>query len=103
MRSVRPHQFFATSGLQLFLNTFGWEMAGIILAWLCSQHSGRSNVWKMYGMYQIVEALTSCISVSLLRRHLMVWDVYAPHFCFVFIFTILNLLAQLTVSILREF
>jgi hypothetical protein len=34
--------------------------------------------------------------VSVLRRHLMVWDIYAPHFLFVAIFTVLNLLSQLT-------
>jgi GPI ethanolamine phosphate transferase 3 subunit O len=88
---------FVTAGISLFLNTFGWEMAGIILAGLLSQSSSHQReLWKTYGTWQIVEALASCMSVSVLRRHLMVWDIYAPHFLFVAIFTVLNLLSQLT-------
>jgi hypothetical protein len=94
--------YFVTGGISLFLNTFGWEMVGIVLAWLMSQHTGRSHIWRVYGAYQLVEALTSCISVRLLRRHLMVWDIYAPHFLFAAIFTVLNLLSQLTVLALTE-
>jgi hypothetical protein len=56
----------------------------------CSRHKGRASLWRFYGVLQLVEALTSCISVSLLRRHLMVWDIYAPHFLFVSVFTLLS-------------
>lgn len=81
---------FVTSGASLFVNTFGWEISGILFAYLCSRHEGRGSVWKFYGLLQVIEALASCISVSVLRRHLMVWDIYAPHFLFVSIFTFLS-------------
>jgi GPI ethanolamine phosphate transferase 3 subunit O len=89
--------YFALGGISLFLNTFGWEMVGIVFAWLMSQNIGRNQIWRAYGFYQIIEALASCISVCVLRRHLMVWDIYAPHFLFAAIYTILNMLSQLSV------
>ena len=88
---------YQVGGISLFLNTFGWEMVGVVLAWLMSRRQeGQSSVWRIYGVFQIVEALSSCISVSVLRRHLMVWDIYAPHFIFAAVFTMLNGLAQLS-------
>jgi phosphatidylinositol glycan class O len=94
--------YFVTGGISLFLNTFGWEVVGLAFAWLLSQHQGRSKVWRLYGSFQLIEALASCISVSLLRRHLMVWDIYAPHFLFVAIFTALSGLCRLTVFLLTR-
>lgn len=99
---VTKEFYFVTGGISLFLNTFGWEMVGIVLAWLMSQHLGRSQIWRAYGVYQLVEALTSCISVSVLRRHLMVWDIYAPHFLFAAIFTVLSMLSRLTALAMSE-
>lgn len=94
--------YFVTGGISLFLNTFGWEVVGLAFAWLLSQHQGRSKIWRLYGSFQLLEALASCISVSLLRRHLMVWDIYAPHFLFVSIFTALSGLCRLTVFLLTR-
>ena len=74
--------YFVIGGISLFLNTFGWEMLGFGFAWTMSQIPGRSELGRIYSALQLVEALTSCISVSVLRRHLMVWDIYAPHFLF---------------------
>jgi len=88
--------YFEIGGISLFLNTFGWEMVGIVMAWFLSQDKQRLRLWRIYGLFQLVEALTSCISVSILRRHLMVWDIYAPHFLFAGIFTVLHGLAWLT-------
>ena len=90
--------YFVTGGISLFLNTFGWEIMGLAGAYMFSRHAGRSDVWRIYTTFQLLEALTSCISVSLLRRHLMVWDVYAPHFLFSAIFAILNGVAQLIIT-----
>ena len=92
--------YFVTGGISLFLNTFGWEMTGLVFAWLLSGKC--KTIWRYYGVYQLVEALCSCLSVSLLRRHLMVWDIYAPHFLFSAIFSILNLLSQLTVIAMSD-
>jgi hypothetical protein len=94
--------YFVTGGISLFLNTFGWEVVGLAFAWLLSQHQGRSKIWRLYGSFQLLEALASCISVSLLRRHLMVWDIYAPHFLFVSIFTALSGFCRLTVFLLAR-
>jgi len=92
--------YYEVGGISLFLNTFGWEMAGIMIAWMLSRREQQSNLWRVYGLYQLIEAVTSCISVSVLRRHLMVWDIYAPHFLFAAIFTILHGLAQITAILL---
>ena len=91
---------FAIGGVSLFINTFGWEIVGLLFAYQCSRHTGRSSLWGIYGALQILEALTSCISVSVLRRHLMVWDIYAPHFLFASIFTLLCCAANLTTGVL---
>lgn len=88
--------YFVTGGISLFLNTFGWEMVSIVLIGLLSQAPHHRNIWKIFGSWQIVEALASCVSVAILRRHLMVWDIYAPHFLFVAIFTTLILMSQLS-------
>jgi GPI ethanolamine phosphate transferase 3 subunit O len=107
--------YFATGGISLFLNTFGWEVVGLAFCWVFGRvqqqqqqqqqqqgsttsspsYSSSSVLWKVYGVYQLLEALASCISVSVLRRHLMVWDIYAPHFVFVAIFTVLTGFAHL--------
>jgi phosphatidylinositol glycan class O len=93
---------FMLGGISLFLNTFGWEVAGLAIAWLLSYRSGRQTTWRIYTIYQLVEAIFSCISVSVLRRHLMVWDIYAPRFIFSTIFSMLNLLAQFSATVLLE-
>lgn len=91
---------FVTGGMSLFCNTFGWEVAGLIGAHALSRQKDRESVWTLYIGLQLFEALASCISVTVLRRHLMVWDIYAPHFLFVAIFTILAILSCLTKLIL---
>ena len=90
---------FTLGGVSLFINTFGWEMVGILFAYQCSRHKDRAALWRIYGALQILEALTSSISVSVLRRHLMVWDIYAPHFLFVSIFTSLCGLMNLATAL----
>lgn len=92
--------YFVTGGISLFLNTFGWEMVGLGWALLWSYNDkGHANLWRTYTCLQLLEAITSCISVSVLRRHLMVWDIYAPHFLFTAIFTVLNGLVEITRTI----
>mmetsp|Transcript_12535 Transcript_12535/g.25142 ORF Transcript_12535/g.25142 Transcript_12535/m.25142 type:complete len:543 (+) Transcript_12535:2-1630(+) len=85
---------FALGGLQLFLNTFGWEILGLILVWIASYMHEKKNLWSWYCLYQLIESFSNCISVSLLRRHLMVWAVYAPRFIFASVFLILNCVGQ---------
>ena len=91
---------FGLGGLQLFLNTFGWEIIGLILVSITSFMHGKKNLWSWYCFYQLLESFFNCISVSLLRRHLMVWAVYAPRFLFSSIFFILNSVGQIVVCLL---
>ena len=81
---------FALGGSQLFLNTFGWEILGLVLVRLSSTLHKSDALWRWYSLYQMIETFCSCISVSLLRRHLMVWAVYAPRFLFAAIFWVLH-------------
>lgn len=94
---------FALGGLQLFMNTFGWEMVGMILVWITSFQQKKKNLWTWYSFYQLTESFFNCISVSLLRRHLMVWAVYAPRFLFSSIFFILNAAGQISVYLLSGY
>lgn len=88
---------YEIGGISLFLNTFGWEVAGILVAWNVGRQSANPRIWKLYGCLQLLEASASCISVAVLRRHLMVWDIYAPHFLFAAIFTVLHMVSHLLV------
>jgi hypothetical protein len=94
---------FALGGLQLFLNTFGWEILGLIMVWITSFMKHRPCLWIWYGFYQVTESFLNCISVSVLRRHLMVWAIYAPRFLFSSIFLILNCFGQVVVYLLTTF
>jgi hypothetical protein len=88
---------FALGGLQLFLNTFGWEIIALLMVRISSFMNRRPCLWTWYGFYQVMESFLNCISVSILRRHLMVWAVYAPRFLFSSIFLILNCIGQMVV------
>lgn len=95
---------FHLAGISLFMNTFGWEIVGSILVVVlsrCNRGEGKSkgrnllsskaHVWRWFLFYQWTEILSSCISVSLMKRHLMVWAIFAPRFMFAAVFTALNL------------
>ena len=84
------HFDFVLGGFQLFLNTFGWEIIGLIMVWLTAYMHNKKYLWSWYGFYQFAESFLNCISVSLLRRNLMVWAVFAPRFLFSSIFLILE-------------
>lgn len=84
--------YFFTAGISLFLNTFGWDLLGIVLVAAISRAANRLDVWKYFCFYQMMETVFSCISVTLMRRHLMVWAIFAPRFTFATIFLGLCLL-----------
>lgn len=94
--------YFITGGIQLFLNTFGYEMIGLLMVWFCSHYHKRHGLWHLYGSLQLFEALSSCLSVSLLRRHLMVWDIFSPRFIWTCVFTAIAGCAQLASLVRRE-
>ena len=84
--------YFHTAGMSLFLNTFGWEIMGTLLVMAtASQPNKRKGIWSWFCFYQLLEASGSCISVSLMRRHLMVWAIFAPRFVFACVFTLICL------------
>jgi phosphatidylinositol glycan class O len=71
---------FHVAGFSLFMNTFGWELLGTLLLLLTSQYTNfttanskdknePSRVWEWFCFYQCTETLTSCISVSAMKRH----------------------------------
>ncbi|KAL7485702.1 hypothetical protein ACHAW6_011303 [Cyclotella cf. meneghiniana] len=98
--------FFHIAGSSLFMNTFGWEVIGSVLVIVLSRciDNGkradgkihfiqkRENVWHWFLFYQWAEILSSCVSVSVMKRHLMVWAIFAPRFMFAAVFTALNLI-----------
>jgi len=92
-------QFFI-AGSSLFMNTFGWEMLGSCLVLVYSRtvftgsknSSAGSNVWDWFRYFQWTEMLASCLSVSVMKRHLMVWAIFAPRFMFAAVFTVAGLL-----------
>lgn len=120
---------FHISGFSLFMNTFGWELLGTLLLLLTSRYvsnftaagskDGSARVWDWFCFYQCTETLTSCVSVSAMKRHrkypyrlsvllpsavrnlkfcelssillVMVWAIFAPRFMFAAIFTAIGL------------
>ena len=89
---------FHIAGFSLFMNTFGWEAIGSVLVLLYSRAArsnvdsgGRTILWEWFSYFQATEMLSSCISVSMMRRHLMVWAIFAPRFMFAAVWTTLSL------------
>ena len=94
---------FVLGGMQLFLNTFGWEIVGLVAVRMTSAFHKKPGIWRWYCVFQILESFLNCISVSVLRRHLMVWAVYAPRFLFSSVFLIINGLGQLVVFVMSSY
>ena len=73
------------------MNTFGWEAIGSVLVLLYSRAAPSNVLWEWFAYFQATEMLSSCISVSMMRRHLMVWAIFAPRFMFAAVWTTLSL------------
>lgn len=85
---------FHIAGASLFMNTFGWEIIGTTLVLVLSRTcrgKARRSVWTWFCFYQWTETVASCMSVSVMKRHLMVWAIFAPRFMFAAVFTGLTL------------
>ena len=83
---------FVIAGSSLFMNTFGFEILGSCLVLIFSQSSRKNSrnsadVWEWFIYFQWTEMLASCLSVSMMKRHLMVWAIFAPRFMFAAVFT----------------
>lgn len=87
--------YFLSAGVSLFLNTFGYEILGVVLVAAISRVTCRSDIWSYFCFYQMIETLFSCISVTIMRRHLMVWAIFAPRFVFADIFLIICMACRL--------
>lgn len=95
---------FHIAGMSLFMNTFGWEIVGSCLLLVYTTRSlrtkresasqcrrSKSDVWDWFLFFQWTEMLASCLSVRLMKRHLMVWAIFAPRFMFAAVFSVLAL------------
>jgi len=94
---------FITGGASLAWNTFGYEVMGLLLLWINMPMSSSTTCCccsQWYGMYQLLETFFSVVSVSILRRHLMVWAVFAPRFIFSSIFLCFHCISQLLLTII---
>ena len=128
---------FHVAGFSLFMNTFGWELLGTLLLLLTSRFTNfttvnsmdePSRVWDWFCFYQCTETLTSCVSVSAMKRHceylyliyffvsparlsqsqnyvsflsiVMVWAIFAPRYMFAAIFTVMGLMFWLVDALL---
>eukprot|EP00571_Detonula_confervacea_P008056 CAMPEP_0172316548 /NCGR_PEP_ID=MMETSP1058-20130122/28643_1 /TAXON_ID=83371 /ORGANISM="Detonula confervacea, Strain CCMP 353" /LENGTH=1098 /DNA_ID=CAMNT_0013030883 /DNA_START=107 /DNA_END=3400 /DNA_ORIENTATION=- len=106
--------YFSIAGFSLFMNTFGWEILGSCLVLVYSRTSGcttssktisagSNNVWDWFRYFQWTEMLTSCISVSVMKRHLMVWAIFAPRFMFAAVFTVVGLFLWVVDVVMTDF
>jgi len=80
---------YVAAGTSLFLNTFGWEIIGSILCFISCKTAEAHKVWSWFCLFHFCETLGSCISIFLLRRHLMVWAIFAPRFLFQTVFCVI--------------
>jgi len=98
---------FYIAGSSLFMNTFGWEILGSTLVLVYSQ-SGRGgsspkrNAWIWFCYFQCTEMMASCMSVSLMKRHLMVWAIFAPRFMFAAVFSGINVVLWVLGVVMTE-
>lgn len=87
--------YFVLAGASLFLNTFGWDIAGLLLCHAFSRASRRENVWRWVAFLQLLETICACISVTVMRRHLMMWATFAPRFIFSAVFLVVGTMCWL--------
>jgi len=74
--------YFIPAGLSLFLNSFGWDIIGWLLCLASAKATRRRDIWQWLGLFYFLELLFNTVSVSVMRRHLMMWATFAPHFIF---------------------
>ena len=77
---------FYTSGLLLAMNTFGWDVIGLLLIFGGDKDA---TIGGWYRWFQMLETLGACLSVSVHRRHLMIFAIFAPRFSFAVLFQVL--------------
>jgi phosphatidylinositol glycan class O len=78
---------FYMAGLTLSLNTFISEILGIVIILILANYLEQSYQMKEIIILSIIlfklsTLLFSCLSAFLLRRHLMVWAIFAPKVIF---------------------
>lgn len=73
-------------GFALFVNTFGSELVALAMAllYLQSLHKSTSKMSFLGVMlvYRMMLLVVTCVSAYILRRHLMLWAVFAPKLVF---------------------
>jgi len=91
---------FYLAGLMLSLNTFISEILGIVTILMLANYLEHSYQMKeiiilSITLFKLLTLLFSCLSAFLLRRHLMVWAIFAPKVIFEISFWIVSSLILL--------
>jgi len=94
-----------SGAFSLGTNSFGWEVLSLMFIWsqtisasaMRKKHFRAVSDW--YGWFQIGELFGACLSVTIMCRHLMVWAVFAPRYCFATIFGGFNFFPTLLGSV----
>lgn len=73
---------FYTSGMQLAVNTFGHGALLFLSAMYRVPLENLNETLLFALLQQTILLLATCISVFILQRHLMLWEVFAPRFIF---------------------
>lgn len=74
---------FTYGGLMLFLNTFGMEVLILILVSIMfTSYQSKHQIYQSYLIHRKILLINSCMSCLILRRHLMVWAIFAPKLIF---------------------
>lgn len=78
---------FYIAGMMLLLNTFIVEILGIVILLLVANYLKKINQIKdiiilTVILFKLSAVLCSCVSAFILRRHLMVWAIFAPKVIF---------------------
>lgn len=76
---------FEAGGLLLALNTFGTELLGLLcLPWLLRPAPPSHAAWALHVLMACsgLRTLLTAVCVTVQRRHLMVWAIFAPKLIF---------------------
>jgi phosphatidylinositol glycan class O len=74
------------SGMMLFLNTFGWDIVMLTVMY----HKSKAQTVKWYRYLTYLEVLGSTLAVTIFRRHLMIYGIFAPRYYFSLIFAVVS-------------
>ncbi len=84
---------FAWAGSLLIVNTFGYDILSLFICiFTCSSLSPDRGILRILTLQRAGLLLASAVATSVLRRHLMVWAVFAPKLLFEASFFIIHII-----------